>query len=129
MKVSEGYARNYLFPKKLAMEASERNKKILEAEGKVARRKDARMLKESKSLAEGLEKISCEIRVKAGENEKLFGSVTAKDIADSLKAQGVEVDKKDVLLEEPIKELGRYTVEVRLHPEVTGKVKVWVVKE
>jgi len=129
VNVKEGFARNYLFPKKLAVENNEKNKKLLENEQKVIKQKETREKNVSENTARRLENISCTINVKVGAEEKLFGSVTSADIAESLKAQGLEIDKKHIVLDEPIKELGVFVVDVKLGAGVTGKVKVWVVKE
>jgi large subunit ribosomal protein L9 len=129
VRVAEGYARNYLIPKGLASEATPGNLKQFEAE------KDAFLLKEkarkekAEGLRSGLEALSLTFRRKAGEDEKLFGSVTAHDIESELKTKGFSIEKKDILLEEAIKTLGSFTVSVKLHPEVTAVVKVGVVKE
>lgn len=129
VKVSDGYARNYLIPRKLgvavtqaALKRLEKNR--LEREGRQKKDRES-----AETLARSLEQISCTIPVKVGENEKLYGSVTVADIAEALKAQGVEMDKRRILLADPIRELGVYTVKIRLHPEVEAALKVWVVGE
>lgn len=127
--VKDGYARNYLIPKKIAYIATEGNIRRLEEEKK---QYEARLKKEKVSateMAAEIEKLSLTIPVQVGEDDKLFGSVTSQMIADSLKEKGYDIDKKKILLEEPIKVLGIYTVDVKLHPEVTTKVKVWVVRQ
>jgi len=86
-------------------------------------------LRSGLAFAAKLDKISCTIPVKVGEGEKIFGAVTSSDIREALLSKEVDIDKKDILLDKPIKELGVYTVEVRVHPKVTGRIKVWVVKE
>ena len=127
--VKDGYARNYLLPRGLAYPATEGNKHRLEAESKSrARRADAEVAKASE-VATRLEAVSLSFTMKAGEGDKLFGSVTTHDIAERLKAEGFDVDKKTVELAEPIKALGVYKVPVRLHHEVKPEVRVWVVKE
>jgi len=127
--VRDGYGRNYLIPRRLAWEASEKNIRRLKEEKRREEEKDEKILRSGLAFAGKLDKVSCTIPVKVGEGEKIFGAVTSSDIREALLSKGVDVDKKDILLEEPIKELGVYTVEVRVHPKVTGRVKVWVVKE
>lgn len=129
VSVKDGYARNYLLPRGLAYPATEGNKHRLEAESKSrARRADAEVAKAGE-VAVRLEAVSLSFTMKAGEGDKLFGSVTTHDIAERLKAEGFDVDKKTVELAEPIKALGVYKVPVRLHPDVKPEVRVWVVKE
>ena len=127
--VKDGYGRNYLIPRRLAWEADEKNIRRLKEEKRREEEKDEKILRSAFAFASKLDKISCTIPVKVGESEKIFGAVTSSDIREALLSKGIDVDKKDVLLDEPIKELGVYTVEVRVHPKVTGRVKVWVVKE
>ncbi len=129
VRVANGYARNYLLPRGLALQATEQNKKRIETERK---RKVIQAGKEKVRLEEFaklLEKTPCTVKKQVGENERLFGSVTAIDIVKALKAEGIGLDKKTVLLKEPLKSLGIYDVPVRLHPEITTKLKVWVVKD
>jgi len=127
--VADGYARNYLIPRGIAIPATEGNIRALESQRRLMESKRRKQEEKARRLAEKLKNVSCTIKARAGEGDKLFGSVTAAEIAEALKAQGIEVDRKDVLLEEPIKELGVFTVPVRLHKDVTVDVKVWVVKE
>lgn len=103
--------------------------RALEEEKKQAARRSNKELKESEKLAANLEKVSLTVKMKVGEDEKLFGSVTSQMISDVLKEQGFTIDKRVIDLEEPIKALGIYTVNVKLHQNVIGKVKVWVVAE
>jgi len=127
--VKDGYARNYLIPKGIAYVATKENKKRLENELKV---KTWRVEKEklaAEELAKKLANVSCTIPVQVGEEDKLFGSVTSQNIAEALAAQGIEVDRRKIQLNEPIKSLGIYSVPIKLHPEVEATVKVWVVKE
>jgi len=129
VKVNEGYARNYLLPRKLAVEISHAALKRLE-KNKLER--EARQQNEraaAQALAKIIEQASCTIAVKVGDNDKLFGSVSANDIADTLKAQKIELDRRKIHLAEPIRELGVYTIKVKLHPEVEASLKVWVVGE
>jgi large subunit ribosomal protein L9 len=127
--VKDGYARNYLIPKGLAYAATDGSMRALQEEKKQAERRQTKEQKSAEHLATELEKVSLTLKMKVGEDEKLFGSVTSQMIADELKARGFELDKRIVVLEEPIKALGIYTVDVKLHHNVTGKVKVWVVRE
>jgi large subunit ribosomal protein L9 len=127
--VKDGYARNYLIPRKIAFEATPGNLRALEEEKKQRVQRADKELRTATKLAAELEKLSLTIQMKVGEDEKLFGSVTSQTIADSLKEKGYTIDKRIVHLEEPIKALGIYTVDLKLHSEVTGKVKVWVVRE
>ena len=127
--VADGYGRNYLLPRGLAIEASTRNVKILEHQKKVIRARIQKQKSGAEVLAKQLSAVSCTVAKKAGEEDKLFGSVTTKDIEEALKTEGFSIDRKQVLLEEPIKRLGVYPVTIKIHPEVTAEVKVWVVKE
>lgn len=129
VKVKPGYARNYLIPKGIAYTATDKNIKRYENEKKQQSWKIEQEKRKAEELAKELENVSCTIAVQVGEEEKLFGSVTSQNIADSLTEQGFEVDKRKIQLEEPIKSLGIYSVPIKLHTEVEAKVKVWVVKE
>lgn len=129
VKVKDGYARNFLIPKGIAFIASEGNKRRYESEQEQKNWRQARDKKDAEELSKKLENISCTITVQVGEEDKLFGSVTSQNIADSLVEQGIEIDKRKVILEEPIKALGIYSVPVKLHTDVEAAVKVWVVKE
>ena len=129
VRVKPGYARNFLLPKGLAFEATEGNKKRIAAEAKA---RDTRLAGEkaaASALAAKLGAATVALKGKAGEEGKLFGSITAQDIADGLAAQGLEVDRRRIELEHPIKTLGFHSVAVRLHPEVHAEVKVNVVAE
>jgi large subunit ribosomal protein L9 len=129
-EVSEGYARNFLFPRKLAVEATEGN---LNAWKEMKRREEARQKQErqqAQALAEKLKDLQITIRAKAGEGGRLFGAVTSKQISEQLKQEhGLKVDKKKIQLEDPIRVLGVTRVPVKLHPEVTATVSVHVVEE
>ena len=129
LKVANGYARNYLLPKRLAVAATEANKKIVEQERQAHVRREAKAQGEAEDLAKMMTGVTVTIRQKAGENDQLFGSVTAKDIADALEAQKYHVERRRVLLEEPIRSLGEHTVNVRLHRDVTSQIKVIVEPE
>ncbi len=127
--VKDGFARNYLIPKGIAYAASEGSMRALEEEKKQAERRQSKERKSNEHLAAELEKLSLTLKMNVGEDEKLFGSVTAQMIADELKTKGFDFDKRIIDLEEPIKALGIYNVSVKLPQNVTGKVKVWVVRE
>ncbi len=128
--VRDGYARNFLIPKNKAKPATDAN--VRWAEGLKKKKEDALANKKNEAarLAERIANFSCSISVAAGEDEKLFGSVTTQDIASALESNGFQnIDKRDILLDEPIKKLGVYQVEIKLHPEIRANLKVWVVKE
>lgn len=129
VNVKNGYARNYLFPKNLAKEATPGNIKALESLKKKQAAEDAGKLKEANLLAEKMASLSITISAKAGEEEKLFGAVTSDMVSKALEAEGISIDKKEIILDEPIKKLGVYQVSVKLHPEVKASLRVWIVKE
>jgi large subunit ribosomal protein L9 len=129
VKVKRGYARNYLFPRKLALPATESNTRVFREHERVLEKRDQLAMSSARVHANKLTDVSCTIPVQVGEEDKLYGSVTAVDIAKSLQDQGHKVEKKQVVLEEPIKQLGVYTVDIKLHREVSAPIKVWVVKE
>jgi len=129
VKVASGYARNFLLPKRLAVAATEANKKIVEQERQSHLRKEAKLKNEAEDLAKILTGVSVSIAQKAGENDQLFGSVTAKDIAEALEKQNFTIDRRKIQLDEPIRQLGEHKVTVRLHREVPIEVTVNVVKE
>ncbi len=129
VKVAPGYARNFLLPKRLAVAATEANKKIVEQERQAYLRKEAKLKTEAEDLSKLLGGVSVSIAQKAGENDQLFGSVTSKDIAEALEKQNFTVDRRKIQLEEPIKQLGEFKVPVRLHRDVTAEVTVQVVRE
>ena len=127
--VKDVYARNLLIPKGIALKADKRNIQLLESEKKRQLVKVSKDKKEAELLAEQLSKVSCTATVNVGEEDKVFGSVTAQTISDLLKDQDIIIDKKKIILEEPIKALGIYTIPIKTHPEVDAKLKLWVVKE
>ena len=129
VKVAAGYARNFLLPKKLAVAATDSNRKIVEQERQAHLRKEAKRRAKREDLAKLLTGVTVTIAQKAGENDQLFGSVTSKDVADALAAKNFTIDRRKVQLDEPIKSLGEFKVPVRLHKEVTAEVTVVVVKE
>lgn len=127
--VRSGYARNYLIPRAFAVPATPHNLKAFEHEMRTMQAKTIKRRKEAEGLKAKLERISCSISRKVGEQDKLFGSVTTQDIEKALIAEGFAIDKKDIQLEEPIKALGVYTVPVRIFEDVVASTKVWVVRE
>jgi large subunit ribosomal protein L9 len=129
VSVKEGYARNFLIPKNVAKEATAGNTKMLDAIKKKQAEVDAKKLASVKVIAEKIEGLSLNISAQSGEEDKLFGSVSNDDIAEALSAEGIKVDKRDIVLEEPIKKLGSYQVVVKLHPEVKASLKVLIVKK
>jgi large subunit ribosomal protein L9 len=127
--VLDGYARNFLIPNGVAVVATEGNKKQVAEARRVSEKREAKLLEEAKALLKKVEQTPCTIPVKVGEGEQIYGSVSAQDIAEFLKKEGFDVEKRQVALEEPIKQLGVYTVDINLHKGVDAKLKVWVVKE
>jgi large subunit ribosomal protein L9 len=127
--VAPGYARNYLMPRSLAFEATPNNLAGIEVEKKRYAKTQAKARHEAESLAARLGELSLTIRQPAGESDRLFGTVTTMDIAAALEKEGISIDKRQISVEEPIKTLGIYTVPVKLAPEVTAALKVWVVRE
>jgi large subunit ribosomal protein L9 len=127
--VANGYGRNYLIPRDLAVEASLKNIKQFEHEKKFIEKKAGKVVKSWEDVAAKLSSISVSIEAKAGEEDKLFGSVTAKDIAGAILAQGIEIDKRKIILEEPIKRVGEYELPVKLYRDVTATVKLEVTKK
>src|SRR5690349_24889825 len=119
VRVAPGYARNFLLPKRLAVTATESNKKIVEQERQAHLRKEAKLKGEADDLAKLMLGVAITIKQKAGEADQLFGSVTSKDIADALAAKNYNIDRKKIGLNEPIKQLGEYTVPIKLHKDVT----------
>jgi large subunit ribosomal protein L9 len=129
VKVKEGYARNFLFPKGLALVSTPSQRRVLEEESRLHVVRDVKLKQNVQALAEKMKGLSCTLVVQAGEEDKLYGSVTGHDIAKAISDQGFAIDHKQIVLEEPIKKLGVYSVSVRLHREVEVPVKIWVVKE
>ena len=129
VKVADGYARNFLIPKKLAVTATESNKNIVEQERQAHLRKEAKLAGEAQELAKLMTGVTLTFSQKSGENDQLFGSVTSKDIADGLTAKGFNIDRRKIQLDDPIKTLGEFKVPVKLHREVTTEVTVVVAKE
>jgi large subunit ribosomal protein L9 len=127
--VKPGYGRNYLIPKGLAYEATQGNVRRIEAERAKQQRREADTLNEARQQAARFEGVSLTFHARAGQEGKLFGSITSADIAERLAEQGIEVDRRAIELEEPIKSLGVTSVPVRLHPQVHPEIKVWVIAE
>jgi large subunit ribosomal protein L9 len=129
VKVSPGYARNFLLPQHLAVAATESNKKIVEQERQAHLRREAKEVSDASDLGKMMADVSVTISQKAGENDQLFGSVTSKDIAEALEKQGYTIERRKIVLEEPIRLLGDFKVPLRLHRDVTTEIAVHVVKE
>ena len=129
VSVAEGYARNYLIPKNKAKPATPGNMKSLDALKKKEALKESKNIEAARALANRISGLSLTISAQVGEEEKLFGSVTSDMISDALKDEGIVIDKKDIVLEEPIKKLGVYQMAVKIHPEVKADLRVWVVKK
>ena len=129
VRVAAGYARNFLLPKRLAVAATEGNKKIVEQERQAHLRRETKLKGEAEDLSKILSGVNITIAQKAGENEQLFGSVTTKDIVEALEKQNFTIDRRKIQLDEPIKQLGEHKITVRLHREVPVEVTVQVVKE
>jgi large subunit ribosomal protein L9 len=127
--VKSGYARNYLMPKKLALPATPSGLRMMKEEDRRRQVREHKMHKEAEELSKALSKVSCTAEVQAGEDDRVFGAVTSADIAELLQGQGFDIDKRKVVLDEPLKALGVYTIPVRLFKDVEAKVKVWVVKK
>jgi large subunit ribosomal protein L9 len=128
-EVSAGFARNYLVPQKLAMEANAQNMKIWERERLKLEKQREEIINKAKDVASKMEAEEFGIKVKVGENGKVFGSVTNANVANLFEARGFNVNKRDILLSDSIKELGNYEISIRLHPEVVAKIKLSVVSE
>ena len=129
ISVSRGYARNFLLPKRLALLATGTNLKIVEQERKKLVLRQEKEKKEAQDLAQRISSSSCTITVRTGQDGKLYGSVTNQDIAQAYKLEGINIDKRKIELPQPIREVGVFKINVRLHPEITAQAKVWVVKE
>jgi large subunit ribosomal protein L9 len=127
VKVKPGYARNYLVPRGLASVANESNQAALNHQLRLLEKKKAQLLSEAKKLAGTIEKISVTVTKQVGEDEKIFGSVTTAELEELLSQEGLKISRKDIKLTEDIKKVGVYAAEVKVHPEVTAKFKVWVV--
>jgi len=128
VKVAPGYARNYLLPKGLVIEATTKNAKALEHAKRQMEYKKNKVLEQARGLAAKIEALALTLVHQAGEEGKLFGSVTNMELAEKLLAEGIEIDRKKILLAEPIKHVGEFTVGIKIHPEVTANLKVTVAK-
>jgi large subunit ribosomal protein L9 len=129
VKVAPGFARNFLLPKRLAVAATDANRKIVEQERQAHLRKETKVKTEAEDLSKLMTGVSVTIAQKAGDQDQLFGSVTAKDVADALAAKNFTIDRRKIQLDEPIKQLGEFKVPVKLHKDVTAEITVLVVKD
>jgi large subunit ribosomal protein L9 len=129
VSVAEGYGRNYLLPRRLAMAVTEANKAMIDKERKLAEARLAKEKAECQSLAERIGGLRFVAPRRVGENDVLYGSVTSSDVAEYLKSKGIEIDKRKVLLDEPVKHLGEHELKIKLHPEVQAALKLLVTKE
>jgi large subunit ribosomal protein L9 len=129
VEVKDGYGRNYLFPRKLAIPATKGNLRSIDEVKRQKELRDRKRRREAEKIKERIEKLSLNKEVKVGEEDKLYGSVTTGDIAELLATEGVTVDKRSIELESPIKALGVYTVPIKIEKDVTANLKLWVVKE
>jgi large subunit ribosomal protein L9 len=129
VRVAPGYARNYLLPKGLAMRVTAGNMKVIQQERRAIQVRHDREKQAAEELARRVAQVSCTIVKKVGDQDTLYGAVTTQDIGQVLEKEGIDVDRRRIFLEEPIKSLGVYTVPIRVHPEVTAELKVWVVRE
>ena len=129
VKVAEGYGRNYLLPRKLAIEATAANKAVIEQMRQSAVRRSAVEKADAEALAKQLDSAAVAFQRKAGEKDHLFGSVTTADIAEGLEKQGFNIDRRKIQLNEPLKSLGEFEVPIKLHRDVTSRIKVTIEKE
>ncbi len=129
VQVRDGYARNYLLPRKLALPSTASGLKMLKEEERRRAVREVKMQREAEEVARALNDVSCTAEVEAGEDDRVFGAVTSGDIAELLRKQGFDVDRKKIALEEPLRALGVYTIPVKLHKDVEARVKIWVVKK
>lgn len=129
VKVAEGYARNYLLPRKLALAVTANNKRQIDREKKIADAREAEEKSQAEAVAQRIGQLEIEIARRVGENDTLYGSVTSADIAHALQAKGFDVDKRKIQLAEPLKALGESTVPIKIHRDVTAQLRVKVVPE
>jgi large subunit ribosomal protein L9 len=129
VKVKDGFARNFLLPNKLALPVTPANLKQLEAQKRKKALDSEKATKEAESVKQKLEALSLTIPVLTQEDEKMYASITAQDLAAALKEEGIEIDKNSILLDQPITALGIYEIAIKLHPEISAKIKVWIVKK
>jgi len=129
IKVKDGYARNFLLPRKLAYAATSANLKRIEQQEKKRKVQDEQAKKDAEVFAEKLNKTSCTIDVEVNDLDKLYGAIAEADIAKALEIEGFTIDKKDIVIEKPIEELGIFEIGINLHSEVTAKIRLWVTKK
>lgn len=129
VNVAKGYARNFLIPRGLAVEADTKNIRSLEHEKRIIQEKAIKMKDSAQDMAGRISAMTLTIKARAGEEEKLFGSITTMDIAEALQKEGIEIDKRKIFLEEPIKRLGSYTVNIKVHPQVSAQLNIQVIPE
>lgn len=129
VKVAEGYGRNFLLPRKLAIEANEGNKKVIEQMRSAALRRSAKEKAQAEELSKQFDGVTVSFQRRAGEHDQLFGSVTSSDLAEALEKKGFNVDRRKIQLHEPLKTIGDFTVPVKLHKDVTAHLKVVIEKE
>ena len=129
LKVANGYARNYLLPMQLAVHATERNRRFLEHQKRVIDHQESKDKEQAQEIASQLTGVTCTLKRRAGENDRLFGSVTSMDVAEALRAEGFELERRFLDLAEPIRELGVFMVPVKLHTEVVVELRVVVERE
>ncbi len=129
VEVKDGYARNFLLPRAVALIANEHNMAVYEKVQQQREAQASRAMREAETLAEDLQEVSCNVAVRAGEEDRIFGSVTAQQISVALSDLGFEIDRRAIEIEEPIRSLGVYDISIRLHADVKASVKVWVVRE
>lgn len=129
VKVKDGFARNFLIPRRLGLKATPENLKKVEAHKAKIIQENEKIKREAEELAQRLSKVSCTVTVEVNDLDKLYGSVTDAEIAHALELEGFEIDRKKIILEKPIEELGIFEVGIKIHPEVTAKIRVWVAKK
>ena len=130
VNVSDGYARNYLIPKGLACQSNQKNLNVMKAKNKAMEAKKEKEIEEAKALADKLNQSSITIKAKAGENGKLFGSITSKDISEKIKSMhNLDIDKRKIVLDEPLKSMGEFSIEIKIYPEISSKLKVYIENE
>jgi large subunit ribosomal protein L9 len=127
--VSDGYARNFLIPKGLAVRLTKMTQKEIEEEKKKIELLSQREKRKAEEIAKRLDGLSLTIKKRAGQDDRLFGSVSVRDIISGLKEEGIEIEKKNIVLDKPIRAIGIYTIPIKLHKEVEGSLKIWVVKD
>jgi len=127
--VKDGYARNFILPRKLGIASTPEALKVLERKRKKKEEELEKVKTEAEAVSKKIASVSCTIPVEAGVEDKIFGAVTSDMVKNALKQEGIETDKRDITIKEPIKKLGVYKVDIKLHPEVTAELKIWVVKK